>query len=160
MRAQKLPDVAHHLLANQIIVTEETHRQQAVGQAGASVETERRQRVAHPVEQGIGSRIAQQSADPGTFGDAGQLSLLQVQALNQQRYLIHPHFQPVAEGAVAEGFTNHRAAKAEQIPCQQRAGGAQMKGGGQPGIGPGKEDGILREPLQGRLRGEGQLLAQ
>ncbi|GKP37657.1 hypothetical protein NUKP28_34210 [Klebsiella quasipneumoniae] len=35
-----------------------------------------------------------------------------------------------------------------------------MKGGGQPGVRPGKEDGILREPLQGRLRGEGQLLAQ
>ena len=61
---------------------------------------------------------------------------------------------------MAEGFTNHRAAKAEQIPGQQRAGGAQMKGGGQPGIGPGKEDGILREALQGCLRGEGQLLAQ
>lgn len=79
MRAQKLPYVAHHPLANQIIVTEETHRQQAVGQAGAGVEAERRQRVAHPVEQGIGSRIAQQSADPGTFGDAGELSLLQLQ---------------------------------------------------------------------------------
>ena len=35
-----------------------------------------------------------------------------------------------------------------------------MKGSEQPGIRPGKEDGILREPLQGRLRGEGQLLAQ
>ncbi len=74
MRAQKLPDVAHHLLANQIIVTEEAHRQQAVGQAGAGVEAERRQRVAHPVEQGIGCRIAQQRADPGASGDAGQLS--------------------------------------------------------------------------------------
>ncbi len=34
-----------------------------------------------------------------------------------------------------------------------------MKGSEQPGIGPGKEDGILREPLRGRLRGKGQLLA-
>lgn len=34
-----------------------------------------------------------------------------------------------------------------------------MKGSKQPGIRPGKEDGILREPLQGRLRGKGQLLA-
>ena len=31
MRAQKPPYVAHHPLANQIIVTEETHRQQAAG---------------------------------------------------------------------------------------------------------------------------------
>ncbi len=30
-----------------------------------------------------------------------------------------------------------------------------MKGSEQPGIGPGKEDGVLREPLQGRLRGQG-----
>ncbi len=60
---------------------------------------------------------------------------------------------------MAEGFANHRAAKAEQIPGQQPAGGAKMKGSKQPGIRPGKEDGILREPLQGRLRGKGQLLA-
>ncbi len=60
---------------------------------------------------------------------------------------------------MAEGFANHRAAKAEQIRASSPAGGAKMKGSEQPGIGPGKEDGILREPLRGRLRGKGQLLA-
>ncbi|STT81778.1 Uncharacterised protein [Klebsiella pneumoniae] len=34
-----------------------------------------------------------------------------------------------------------------------------MKGGEQPGIGTGKKMAFLREPLQGRLWGKGQLLA-
>ncbi len=138
MRAQKLPYVAHHPLANQIIVTEETHRQQAVGQAGAGVEAERRQRVAHPVEQGIGSRIAQQSADPGrsaTLESSPSCSCRRSTSSGSSSTHTSSRLLRVPWLKVSPITGRPRQSRSSQQP----AGGAKMKGSEQPGIGPGKK---------------------
>ncbi len=147
MRTQKLPDVAHHLLANQIIVAEEAHRQQAVGQAGAGVEAERRQRVAHPVEQGIGCRIAQQRADrgrPAMLESSPSCRCRRSTSSGSSSTHTSSRLLRVPWLKVSPITGRPRQSRS---PGQQGAGGTQVKGGGQPGVRPGKEDGILREPL-------------
>ena len=59
---------------------------------------------------------------------------------------------------MAKAFTDDRAAQAQQIPGQQRAGRAKMKGGMQTGAGAGKENRVLRQPLQRRAFRQRQAL--
>jgi hypothetical protein len=68
--------------------------------------------------------------------------------LNQARFIVDPDLKAALQRAVAEGFTDHRATQTVQLPRQQRAGGLQVEDGAQCGIGAGKEDGVLRQPLQ------------
>ena len=92
--------------------------------------------------------------------DTAQIPLLQYQAFYQQRLPISPHFQAILQHAVAESFLHNRSAKTQQIPGQQAACGCQMKDGLNSGVGAGKEDRILRQPLQRRVGCEGKMLAQ
>ena len=92
--------------------------------------------------------------------DAAQIPLLQLQAFYQQWLPISPYLQAVLQRAVTEGLLHNRSAKTQQIPGQQAACGCQMKDGLNSGVGTGKEDRILRQPLQRRVGCEGKMLAQ
>ncbi len=81
-------------------------------------------------------------------------------ALNQTRLAIHPHLKAALKRAVTESFVNHRATEAVKLPRQQCAGGAQVKDGTQRGIRAGKDNGVLRQPLQRGIFVEVKMLVQ
>lgn len=159
-RAQKLPDVTHNALNNQVVVSKKTDCQQRVVKRCPGVIAKRHKPLPRALQHVFVGRITQQRADPGMMRDTAQIPLLQYQAFYQQRQPISSHFQAILQHAVAESFLHNRSAKTQQIPGQQAACGCQIKDGLNSGVGAGKEDRILRQPLQRGVRGEGKMLAQ
>ena len=81
-------------------------------------------------------------------GHGREIAVAEVLALYQARFVIHPHLKAALQRAVAVGLTDYRAAQAVQLPRQQRAGGLKVEDGTQRGVRAGKDNGVLRQPLQ------------
>ena len=94
-RAQKLPDVAHNALDNQVVASKKTDCQQRIVKRCPGVIAKRRKPLPRALEHMFAGRITQQRADPGMMCDAAQIPLLQLQAFYQQWLPIWPYFQAV-----------------------------------------------------------------
>ena len=127
---------------------EKTHRHEIVRERGARKRIQWGEQHPRRVEMFFSGRIEQQRAEPRLPGNGREIAVAEMLTLNQARFVVDPHLKAALQRAVAEGLTDHRTPQAVQLPRQQCTGGLEVEDGTQRGIGAGKDNGVLRQPLQ------------